>query len=142
MNLAVRRRLLAMTLGLAWWPSLAAPPSSPLRTWLLGDWRSDRERTIENFYFQGQSLTPLQRERVSLLFGHLRYHVTRSHFHVVEGERTLYVPYTVASETGSSITLRFPRGGDMPDLTLYRVSSDALFIKVGKNLEYFRRNAT
>ena len=96
---------------------------------------------MENFYFQGQSLTPERRERMSTMFGHLRYHITQSHFQVVEKKRTLRVPYSVPSETSSSITLRFPRSSDMPDFTLYRVDSDALFIKAGRNLEYFRRHA-
>ena len=96
---------------------------------------------MENFYFQGQSLTLEQREKMSKMFGHLRYHITQNHFHVLEKERTLRVPYSVASETKSSITLTFPRSNDMPDFTLYRVDSDALFIKAGRNLEYFRRNA-
>jgi hypothetical protein len=141
MHVSVTRRLVALGLGLALLPAHAAPRSSTLKTWLLGDWQSDRERTMESFYFQGQSLTPEQREKISKMFGHLRYHVTPSHFEVVEGRRTLRVRYSVASETESSITLSFPRSTDMPDLTLYRISSDALFIKSGEHLEYFRRNA-
>lgn len=81
-----------MALGFAWLPAGAARRGSTLQTWLVGDWQSDRERTMENFYFQGQSPTPDQREKMSRMFGHLRYHVTPSHFQVVDGRYTLRVP--------------------------------------------------
>jgi hypothetical protein len=132
------RRLLVVFLGFAWLPARSSPS---LRRWLVGNWQSDAERTMQYFQLQGRSLTPEQSEKVSRLFGHLRYHITSSEFRVVEGKRTLRVSYVVASETDSTITLSFPRRKDMPELTLYRVSSDVLFIKSRDNLEYFHRTA-
>jgi hypothetical protein len=115
------------------------PPA--LARWLVGNWQSDAERTMQHFHFQGRRLPPDQNEKVSRLFGHLRYHITSSEFHVLEGTRSLRASYVVASETDSTITLSFPRRKDMPELTLYRVSSDVLFIKAGNHLEYFQRTA-
>ena len=107
----------------------------------MGEWQSDREKTMESFSFQGQSLTPGQKARISALFGQLRYQVTKTYFQVLEGERRLQVRYVIASETESTITVRFEPNAKMLDLTLHRVEQDLLFIKSGKNLEYFRRAA-
>jgi hypothetical protein len=135
------RRLLVVFLGFPWLPARSSEESPSLRRWLVGNWQSDAERTMQYFHFQGRRLTPEQSEKVSRLFGHLRYHITSSEFRVVEGRRTLRVSYVVASETDSTITLSFPRRKDMPELTLYRVSSDVLFIRAGNNFEYFHRTA-
>jgi hypothetical protein len=96
---------------------------------------------MENFHFQGKSLNAEQRDKVSKLFGHLRYSITSNSFEVIEGERRLAARYMVAGETDSTIRLVFPRPSDMPDLTLYRVSINLMFIRIDKNLEYFRRAA-
>jgi hypothetical protein len=133
------RRLLVVFLGFAWLPARSSDERTPLRRWLLGSWQSNAERTMQHFHFQGRGLTPEQSERLSHLFGHLRYHITSSEFSVLEGKRILRASYVVASETDSTITLNFPRRKDMPALTLYRVGNDALFVKAGNNLEYFRR---
>ena len=136
------RRLLVAFLGFAWLPARSGEGGTSLRRWLVGNWQSDAERTMQHFHFQRRGLTPEQRENVSRLFGHLRYHITSSEFRVLEGERILRMSYVVASETDSTITLSFPRSKDMSELTLYRVSSDVLFIKSGDTLEYFRRSAS
>jgi hypothetical protein len=96
---------------------------------------------MQNFYFQGRSPTPEQRERISIQFGNLRYHVTTKHLRVEDGGHKLLAAYMVSAETASTITLHFSRNDGMPELTLYRVSSDLLFIRSGSNFEYFRRVA-
>ena len=133
------RRLLAIALGFAWLPARSSERVVSLRRWLIGNWQSDAERTLQHFHFQGKGLTTEQRENITRLFGHLRYRITSSEFRVLEGERILRLPYVVAYETDSTITLSFPRRKEMPELTLFRVSSDVLFVKSGEHLEYFRR---
>lgn len=141
MNRVLSRRRVVCLLGAVWLPAQAGQRGPSLKAWLIGDWLSDREKTMENFHFQGRSLNEAQRERIATLFGFLRYHITSRRFEVVRGKDKLRAEYQVAAESDSTITLRFLRAKEMPDLTLYRVNDDALFIKAGKNLEYFRRTA-
>ena len=144
MDHLLTRRVAVSALALACSATYGSGPERPCRDWLLGEWLSDRERTMENFYLRRKSLSDAQRNRISTLFGNMKYRITRRHFRVgsAAGEMNLKAAYVVLGETGSSITLGFPRNKDMPDLTLYRVSSDMLFVRAGYNLEYFRRTAT
>lgn len=141
--MSIARRSFVTLLGSAWLPLLASEThgDSSLKTWLIGNWQSDRERTMENFRFQGQIPNAEESDRISKMFGHLRYSITSMSFQVIESDRKRSAEYLVAAETSSTITLRFPRNSDMPDLTLYRLNDDLLFIKAGLNFEYFRRAA-
>ncbi len=141
MDRVLTRRPVVCLLGSVWLPTRAGQRGPSLTAWLIGDWLSDRERTMENFYFQGRSLNEVQRERIATLFGRLRYHITSRSFEVVQGENKLRAEYKLAAESDSTITLRFQRAKGMPDLTLYCEDYDALFIKLGYILEYFRRTA-
>lgn len=134
------RWLFAALLGFAWSSSVPASDEGvALRAWLVGSWQSDRERTMERFSFQGRVLGPEYQERMAALFGHMQYRVTPQRFGVMDRGAGWHAAYTVVSETESTITLRFPGRKCLPDITLYRDGDDALFIKTGNNLEYFRR---
>ncbi len=141
MNFLVTRRRMVLAAACATAADFGWATSRPTRQWILGTWKSDRERSVESFYFQGQRLSEQQRARFAEIFGHVEYRITGSHFAAFEQGREVKSRYTIASETDSSITLNFARGSMLPPLTLYRENEDWLFIKVDKNFEYFRRSA-
>lgn len=135
-----RRALLASFLAIPTIAAIAREPQ-PSRLWLLGQWLSDRERTIQSWYFQGREIPQDKKARFAELFGHMTYVVTASTFRVKQGEFTASHRYSVLSETESSVTLRLHGTTEAIASTFYRAGPDALFIKVGTNLEYFKRVA-
>lgn len=138
-RLLLQRMLLPAPLTVA---AAAAWAKNASRAWWQGRWQSDRERTMENFHFQGRGLTERERAQIGAIFGGLRYAITPTRF-VTSGHGGGFdARYHVIGQTDSTVTLRFHKAADTPDLTMFRVSDDLLFIRsAGNNLEYFRRTA-
>ena len=147
--LVSRRQAVSATLA-----CLAVPVSGnaradePIATWLLGTWQSDRERTMQTYQPGPQPLQGPDREKLAELFGHVFYSIGRDTFtirHTTPVEQSASARYQVVDSTDNSITVQLQiRSQTIESLsiTLYRVSRDELFIKQGRNLEYFRRVST
>lgn len=105
---------------------------------------------MRNYHLAGLSVPENRRAQVGEMFGHLFY-VFDARALVVRDTYggTDRVPLAfncaVSASTDNSITLLLRRTTpprDRLSLTLFRVDADALFVKSGSNLEYFKRVAT
>lgn len=138
-----RRTLLWGGLAGAVLPARSAKLDAELTTeWLLGSWRSDRERTMPLWDFQGRPLPPETRERVADLFGHMVWTVEPRCLIVRDTRTPGYrevLPYRVVGATSSSLSLRFVSQWPVNDATVFRQSQDLLFGRAGRQLEFFSR---
>lgn len=134
----------ALLLGLAW-PQMPWARSRSTRQWLVGEWRSDAERSLASRSSAGRLLSPEERQAIAALYGRLVFRITDRHFtlddSLLGSGAPETVPYSVAGETGSSIELRLHRGAAADSSwVFYRASDDLLFVRNRSDLEYFRRH--
>ncbi|MGC3984299.1 MAG: hypothetical protein QM777_05980 [Pseudorhodoferax sp.] len=126
---------LAGTVLPAWSAELSA-------AWLLGHWRSDAERTLALWRFQDTEPSPRTRQRLLDMFGQMRWTVEPQRL-IASDARTPdhreVLPYRVVGATSSSLSLRFVTGRPTHTATLFRQSEDVLFMRVGRNFEFFAR---
>ena len=101
---------------------------------------------METFYFQGRPIAESKRDAVASIFGHLTYEISETTFTLKDSyagrsSDQITWKYNIESNTDTSVTLALKGDLAPKSLTLYRVSEDALFVKSGSNLEYFKRIA-
>ena len=136
--------LLALLLLGATLPSPASANCTD--TWFHGAWRSDADKSVENFAFQGIIVDVTRKERLrNEVFGKLTHVIDSRRFAVIfqmpDGEMRKVEDklYRVVSCTSSSVTLGFPKS-DWPDYTLYRTQGCYL-LRVQNNFEHFCQQA-
>ena len=81
------------------------------------------------------------KHRFAKILGQMTYMVTRSMFRLEHGAYKASHRYSVIGETESFVTIVLYGTPENVETTFYRAGSDSLFIKVGSNLEYFKRVA-
>ncbi len=136
--------LLALLLLGATLPSSASANCTD--KWFHGTWRSDADKSIENFAFQGIVVDGATKERYrNEIFGKWPQVIDSQRFAVIfqmpDGKKKQVEDrlYRVVSCTSSTVTLRFPKS-DWPDTTLYKTQGCYL-LRSGKNFEYFCQQA-
>lgn len=141
-----RRDVLLAALGTAGFAASAADarPATPAWTWIYGEWRSDVERSMAHFTFQGKRPTQENLARIASMFGHMTHVISPGKFTVVsrynDMEHRETYPSRVARHTASSTTLTFEDASALPELTLYKGDGFYL-VRVGANFEYFSKVA-
>lgn len=141
---SLRRFLIASLAGLPLAAVAAATRFDRLpraAQWIVGSWRSDAERTMRSFAFQGTVPSRETYARTSALFGSLTHTFTQERLIVTDhriGQKTLEAAYRRVEVTSNTISIGFAGARHIPNMTLYR-DGDHYFIRAGSNFEFFRR---
>ena len=107
---------------------------------LLGSWRSNKSRTLEEWVYASASTTDEQ-ARVANWFGKLliRYTAARV-FTEFEGSRT-QCPYRIAATDLDSVAIVCRTEGRDEIRHIHFVGKDLYWVPVGRNREFFSRVA-
>ncbi|MDB5849740.1 MAG: hypothetical protein JWP29_3492 [Rhodoferax sp.] len=124
--------------------TMAQPTRLPVEAnWILGTWRSDVDRSMANFIFQGRRPSEDMRVRIAALFGKMTHTFTPTSFIAEEAlvPRSLRseMDYRVERCTSDSVSVVFAAPRINPGFTLYRGDGCYFVISAAKNLEYFKK---
>jgi len=105
---------------------------------LLGTWKSDKARTLEEWACNPAS-TPEQQTRIAEWFGKLTVRYTEARvFTEFEGERTK-CSYRVAAIDSDSVAIVCRTDGRDEIRHIHFVDENAYWVFVGRNREFFAR---
>lgn len=137
-----RRAFVATLAGLPL-TTLVAQLIGPSRAadWFVGTWKSDAERTMRSFTFQGSRPAGEAQKKISAIFGSMTHIFTRERFAVADTRTrrtTVNTVYRITGATSSTVSIAFPERPDLVNMTMYR-EGDYYFIRSANNFEFFSR---
>jgi len=104
---------------------------------LLGQWRSDREKTFSQWIYPEKLARPMQR-RFESLFGQLKIRFTPSYVYMdYQGEETR-LKYSVIWANSTSCMVEYENPEEHPAQHVV-FEGHYYSVRVGNNVEYFRR---
>ena len=114
---------------------------------LVGTWRSDRRRTIEEIEARSDIPEP-RRAALSALFGHLTLRYTRTHCYSTFKGKTERLPYRVVAANSDSLVVVSP-SALAEEESIHHIRFDDLeprpghyWVSLGTIREFFRRIKT
>jgi hypothetical protein len=127
---------MALALGMA----MTRTRTEPLAH-LLGEWQSDRHRTLQYWTFPKN--VPARTKKLirsKKFFGHLRFRITPKRFTVRYEGKSSVQPYRVIFNDAYRIVLAFGTGRQKEIRDLHFDGHDSFYMLAGKaNCEFFRR---
>lgn len=116
-----------------------ATPSNKSAQRLLGDWKSDRRRTMAEWKWSPRT-TAKKKQFVTSLFGHLKLRYTRKYVYSDYQGTKDRQPYEVLGCDSFSIAIAIGNS-ILGEALIYQLNfeGDAYWISLGRQREWFRR---
>jgi hypothetical protein len=111
--------------------------------WLLGTWRSNREKTLAGWIWPRGKRGAKVKEMLCRDFGKLTFRYTESRIYWrFEDRKYRWTPYRVAWSSTDVVFLVSGRGTNEEGRLLHFTSLDEYWVHAGKGIEYFCRVPT
>lgn len=116
---------------------IRSPKPGKLAKRLIGNWQSDKERTLK-YWNHGKTLSPEGQAHFESLFGRLRVQYTASHCRSVYDDWEEDVRYSILAEDDNSLIIanHYPKHTQLQQLFF---EADHHYLISGYNIEFFRR---
>jgi hypothetical protein len=138
-----RRRAFVVALGAL--PAVAAADRFRRQhadaAWVIGAWRSDIERAMRWFAFQGKRPGSETLSAVAQRLRPMTHAFTSDQLIAADaltGQETFKARYRVVGATSNTVSIEFPETRDVPGMTLYR-EENGYFVRSGDRFEFFQR---